>query len=179
MNIIDNFLPPSLHAIIKQELLNDFFPWYFNCSIAYKNDIPHSFQFTHNFYSDDAVNSDWYKTVQPILFIIEEKLNVKLKRVLRIKANLNTQNPLLNPKDNIHQDLPEECGDAKFMTLLYYVNDSDGDTLIFDDDKETITNKITPQDNKAVWFDSKIWHASSPPVENKRRVVINLIVEVE
>lgn len=179
MNIIDNFLPPSLHANIKHELLNDFFPWYFNCSIANKNDIPHSFQFTHNFYSDDMVNSDWYKTVHPVLYIIEEKLKVKLKGALRIKANLNTQNTLLNPKDNIHQDTPEACNNTKFMTLLYYVNDSDGDTLIFDDDKKTIVNSITPQENKAVWFESKKWHCSSPPIENKRRIVINFIVEVD
>jgi hypothetical protein len=179
LKVIENFLPPSLCEIVKQELLNDFFPWYFNDTIAYKNYIPYSFQFTHNFYSNDTVNSDWYRTAQSVLFIIEEKLNVRIKRVIRIKANLNTQNPLLNPIDNIHQDLPEESGNAKFMTLLYYVNDRDGDTLIFDDDKENISNRITPQENKALWFESQSWHCSSPPIENKRRVVINFILEVE
>jgi hypothetical protein len=110
------------------------------------------------------------------LYVAELKLKEKIKGIVRIKANLNSQNSLTNPVDNIHQDI---IADGNFMSLLYYVMDSDGDTLFFDDDKKTVVDRITPQENKAVWFDSKTWHCSSPPIENKRRVVINFILEVE
>lgn len=177
MIILDNFLPPSLHEIIKSELTSEFFPWYFNDSIAYENSSGNNFQFTHTFYADQTPKSNWFGTVQAMIFVLESKLNVKLKGILRIKANLNPQNPLLDPLENVHQD----CTGNNFMTLLYYVNDSDGDTLIFDDDRKTIVDRITPQENKAIWFDSKIWHTSSPPIKNKnkRRIVINFILEVE
>lgn len=181
MNVIDDFLPPSLHNIVKEEVLGGSFPWFFRHTVAYSDkDLPHNFQFTHSFYRDDRVNSDWYRVVEPMMFILEEKLKIKLKQINRIKANLTTQNPLLDPKVNIHQDLPtKECGENKYMTLLYYVNDSDGDTLFSDETKQNIIDRVTPKENRAVWFDSRLWHASSPPVENKRRVVINFILEIE
>jgi hypothetical protein len=175
MKIIENFLPHSLHKIIQQELLGESFPWYFNNSIAYENQSGSNFQFTHTFYRDQNPISNWFNVVQSMMFILETQCNYKLNGILRIKANLNTQNPLLNASDNAHQD----SKDPRFMTMLYYVNDSDGDTLFFDDSKTNIINRVTPKENTAVIFKSNLWHASSAPIENKRRVVINFILEVE
>jgi hypothetical protein len=176
MKIIENFLPPSLFENIKPELLGSNFPWYFNDSITYNKPTGNDFQFTHIFYRDQKQQSNFYSLVHSFLYVAELKLKENIKGIVRIKANLNSQNSLINPVDNIHQDM---TADGNFMSLLYYVMDSDGDTLFFDDDKKTVVDRITPQENKAVWFDSKMWHASSPPIENKRRVVINFILEVE
>lgn len=175
MKIIENFLPPSLLKNVKSEILGDNFSWYFNDSIAYDDTSKNNFQFTHTFYKDQKQQSNWYALVHSFLYVVELKFQKNLKGIVRIKANLNPQNPLIDPLNNIHQDMP----DGNFMTLLYYVNDSDGDTLMFDQDKKTIINRITPEENKAIWFESKNWHCSSPPVKNKRRVVINFILELE
>jgi hypothetical protein len=45
-------------------------------------------------------------------------------------------------------------------------------------DQPSIIDTVS-EANSAVWFDSKTWHKSSPPITNKQRVVINFILEVE
>ena len=63
-------------------------------------------------------------------------------------------------------------------TLLYYVNDSDGDTLFFDNDLN-ITKRVTPKKNRAILFDSNMLHAGANPIKNETRIVINIIFKME
>ena len=66
-------------------------------------------------------------------------------------------------------------------TLIYYVNDSDGDTLIFkeryygkaDYSAKTIEKTITPKANRAVIFDGLKYHTGSVPTKNNR-IIINM-----
>jgi hypothetical protein len=50
---------------------------------------------------------------------------------------------------------------------------------MFADDKKTETQRIIPQVNKGVFFDSNVWHTSTQPTIAKRRVIINFLFEVE
>jgi hypothetical protein len=68
--------------------------------------------------------------------------------------------------------------------LLYYVNDSDGDTFMFNEkytpgDEEvpldyTLNQRVTPKKNRAIVFDGLTYHNSSKPVKNTSRYVINI-----
>ena len=69
-------------------------------------------------------------------------------------------------------------------TLLYYVNDSDGDTFVFNEkynpenpviDKVTISNRYSPKKGTAVLFDSNLYHAGSNPILSIDRIAINFI----
>lgn len=170
---IPDFLPPSLAAEINETLLSDTFPWFFNNEITNGNiESLNSFQFTHNFYRfDHGWNSSWSPLVQAMLHIAELKLGVNPKNAYRIKANLLTLSFPEQDESFMHQDSLE----YGFKSLLYYVEDSDGDTLIADELNKKVTQKITPKKNSAVFFDSNIWHSSSRPKMQKRRVVINSI----
>ena len=57
--------------------------------------------------------------------------------------------------------------------MIYYINDSDGDTFL----NKTETKRITPKANSAVIFPSNLWHASSNPTKGKR-IVINYVAEL-
>jgi hypothetical protein len=66
-------------------------------------------------------------------------------------------------------------------SLIFYVNDSDGDTVIFKnrwrntDPGELVEDiRIKPKAGSAVLFDSDLYHASSSPTEGIR-VVLNFI----
>jgi hypothetical protein len=172
--IISNFAPEMLANEIKSILCGDNFAWFYNNGVASEL-YTGSFQFTHTFMRDGQQTSDALGLVKPLVYLVEMHTGQKIKGINRIKANLRVPSNIPDSMEELHQDMTS----GNFMTLLYYVNDSDGDTEFYADDKKTLVESITPKANSAVWFDSKLWHKSSPPVTNKQRVVINFIVEVE
>lgn len=61
-------------------------------------------------------------------------------------------------------------------SLIYYVNDADGDTLFFDEDYKTQINSVTPKKGRAVLFNGLIPHAAGIPTAGPGCIVnYNLI----
>ena len=63
-----------------------------------------------------------------------------------------------------HTDRPEE-----HLGLIYYVNDSDGDTIFFEGDKEL--QRVSPKKGRIVIFDGHTLHAGGFPTDNPRCIV--------
>ena len=108
-------------------------------------------------------------------FVIKHDISVN--KVFRIKANLLTR----GSGDGYH--LPHIDKDTPHKVFLYYVNDSDGDTIMFDKffdpNKESMKNmsisdRVSPEMGKAIFFDGYQYHASSSPITNDFRCVINI-----
>ena len=57
-------------------------------------------------------------------------------------------------------------------TALYYVNDSDGNTVFFDDTYNMV-EEIKPQRGKVVIFDGLTYHASTCPTLTTNRITLN------
>ena len=72
--------------------------------------------------------------------------------------------------DDPHVDL-----DYNHIVFLYYVCDSDGDTILFNQDKNfsKIEKQVTPEQGKLLVFNGKIWHTAQQP-KNNIRCVINI-----
>ena len=67
------------------------------------------------------------------------------------------------------------------LTGIYYVNDSDGDTFIFNEKKShsgevTLKQRISPKKGSLVLFDANHLHAGNNPIDNYSRVVVNINV---
>lgn len=60
-------------------------------------------------------------------------------------------------------------------TFLYYVIDSDGDTLIYDSKTCRVINSATPIKGTGIYFPSSTIHAASTPINNNIRIVANVI----
>ena len=67
-------------------------------------------------------------------------------------------------------------------SIVYYLNDSDGDTFIFIEmyDKTTplkltVKERVSPKKNRAVLFEANRYHASSNPVVSQARFVLNWV----
>lgn len=114
----------------------------------------------------------------PLIDSLEEKSNIKLKEIYRIRVALST---------SIGQEVqhyPHVDLKHPHKVLLYYVNDSDGDTFIFNEKYSpedehsfpnlTVKQRVEPKRNKAIIFDGLTYHNSSKPVNNTARYVINI-----
>jgi hypothetical protein len=163
---------------IENLLLNDdYFPWYFHSTTVKsseeikKSTNVDSPQLTHIFYQNAKITSDYFKNVIKILQ--HSKLPLSKIDCVRIKANLNFplhyQKNLNNVHQAIHTDAPEN-----HKSFLYYVNDSDGDTLFFDDNLNEI-DRVSPKKGMGVLFNSNIKHAGQNPINSKVRAAINFI----
>ena len=72
--------------------------------------------------------------------------------------------------DTPHIDLEED-----HFVMLYYVCDSDGDTIIYNEkvksENYTIQQRITPKQGRVVLFDGACYHTAEQPLNNMRCVV--------
>jgi len=167
MDIIDNAISSGYQEFVRRTIQQDNFPWYFNEKIT-----------THEVEKGDKNSGfsnliyDWEREYQsehfdmliPILYESLDKIGLVLRDLLRVRVGMFVKNQC---GDNHH--LPHVDYDFDHHTMLYYVIDSDGPTYIWGD-KEY---KIDPKKGRCVFFPGNLFHASSTPKDNPKRIVIN------
>ena len=196
IKVIDNYLPKEYVDDIEKLFLkpeehsSSEINWYYNDYTASKDadylkrikDNKHffdSYQFTHIFYNMGEKNSSYFDKIIKIL----EDTKINWKRIERIKANFTTNLTNRKPGDIVvpHQDIKPNSDyykNKKAISMIYYVHDTDGDTVFYDDECKKITKKVKPKKGRVVIFDSLIFHSYMRPVKSDKRVVINFIVNV-
>ena len=109
-----------------------------------------------------------------------KELSLSIKVINRIKANTLLSEQGFTPQ---HFNVPHRDHDIEnALSLIYYVDNSDGDTCIFTEfDAESkalgTPQRYKPVQGSAVVFNSNVYHASSNPVNSRRRTVINIVLE--
>ena len=120
-----------------------------------------------------CVISKFHEFVLPMLKSVCKKMGVDNIDILQGRSFL--QFPL-NLKDRSvdrpHQDLWDT---NKFFVVLYYVCDSDGDTIIYNEtgnsDVYTLKQKVSPKKGRVVIFDGALMHTAEQPLNNTRCVI--------
>ena len=73
------------------------------------------------------------------------------------------------------EDSPHIDTSDDHFVMLYYVCDSDGDTIIYNEqeksDSYTVQKRITPKQGRVVLFDGSYYHTAEQPLNNIRCVV--------
>jgi hypothetical protein len=113
-----------------------------------------------------------------ILDSVLETENIELEELLRIQVNLLYGSANKDYKDGgwttAHVDQ-----DFDHYVLLYYINDSDGDTFMFNEKSgDTFTEftemtRVQPKQGRALLFDGQYFHSASNPINNNKRLAIN------
>lgn len=170
-----------------------YFPWYFQPDIAFNEFKGHerdpmslpSFGFTHTVWDTSRGKvSELISLMGPIVENFQSQSGIEINNFLRIKINLQVPVKGNTPKNynGAHIDRFEP-----HQTLIYYLNDSDGDTVIFDKlynigddyvkDLSTtlpIKTRIKPVANSLIHIDGFQYHSSSNPIQNDIRITINI-----
>ena len=168
--MIVDFVSKELSAALLSFLESDSIPWVFSTEGVKElgtegyYDSP---QFTYT-----IVEGDYIGNVSPVVqelwkFIYkahpEEFKN--FVSISRIKCNMITR----GIDDTPH--VPHLDRYTPHIVIVYYVNNSDGDTYIYD--QEGSVSAITPEQGKYVIFDGSLKHCGSSPLKQNHRLVIN------
>ncbi|CAB5221014.1 Oxoglutarate/iron-dependent dioxygenase [uncultured Caudovirales phage] len=182
MEIVDNFVNTVFQDDVLDKIINNQFSWnYSKCGTQTEYDKRYHFvddntidssQFTHNLIEDSYIT-------KYLLHYIEDYFGRNFSdRLLRVKVNMLLKDSTYK-FNNYH--IPHSDYTQESESVIYYVNDSDGDTFIFNEKpdinltKITIRDRISPVKGRALLFDSSYLHASSSPVISSERIIINFV----
>lgn len=200
--IIDDFIPEVYQDSILRLVTEIEFPWTFypySVSSASYEDLEFDdyytneptrehIQFRHTFFEEDMDYSKFSEFINPLVIRYQVEMGlIETPRKHRIKTNL------LMKQDAPRLQIPHT--DGLYLkengvivnprkTLLYYANDSDGDTILYNEfhtgkPKEpfelTVQQRISPKKGRAVIFDSHQIHSGQVPENSDYRIIVNCI----
>mgnify|MGYP000858247374 CR=1 FL=1 len=157
-NIVPNYISNQIYNLTLAD--NNRFPWYYSKSLTFPSTHP-KYKFKpgmkHSVYNNTAnFHSNFLFLLLQPLYCFCLKSNFELHKILTVNSFLDLPNPTPGP------DLPPHVDrDIDHYVLLYYINDSDGDTILFEDDEITEIKRVTPKKGRIVFFDGSIPHCGS------------------
>lgn len=189
VEVIDDFISKQQADEIEQYFMSTSFKWnylentvstVFRPRFNYTDKLVDSEQLVNLILGDTQIYDEAaFSYIKPIIDRVIELKNIKDLYIDRVKANTLFQNKEFKSEffNCPHTDLASN----ETNSLIYYINHSDGDTYFFNNfiqesnfDLE-VDRTVTPTKGRAVLFKSNQYHASSNPINSKRRLVINII----
>lgn len=203
IEVIDDLLPKDLVNRIERTLRHEDFYWFAldNLStgdneVRRQYNLPSDYDYIETpgmskpFWRDGIYYDPYgmYMMSRMIIDYVCEHKQWSLNQLLRIKANFLTQctDKLCN-KNSVHY--PHIDHYNEHYVIVYYVNDTDGDTVLFnekwkpeDDGKIidlTVKERVTPKRGRIVLFDGLHYHTSQNPINYGERYILNMNFTVE
>ena len=198
--IFDNIISTKNNNVIEELLLSNNFPWYITSprdeknnflttelnndtkkwlkdkNVVDKGQLCHTFFYREGFSIKNNLikNSAYCEVVEDLLNNFEIKTKKKFN-ILRIKSNLIFESKHYTKKT---YGIPHLDTNEHHYVLIYYVNDCEGDTLLFDN-KKKIVAKISPKKGRILFFKGNILHANGHPTKSNYRCVINFNLQIK
>jgi len=182
--VFDNIIDLKYQERIKNVLLGDetfegyFFPWYFTKDVTRQMD--EGSQKRSAFFHGYVVSGDntigTIDSVFHYLFVslLENACNKIGKQSVNVLQGRSFLQLPINYKGEREDSSHIDTTDDHFV-MLYYVCDSDGDTIIYNEqiksDNYTEQKRITPKQGRVVLFDGSYYHTAEQPLNNIRCVV--------
>jgi len=179
--VIDNVLPLETQENLKKTFLDSMFPWYYRSTLSY-NTTKTNFEsavapgFGHVFFNDNGIVSDYFDVISEIPKLAVKNTPFVFNKLFYartfLQMPLTTTHGLTNP----HVDVPG----VRHYVCVYYVDDSDGETVIFNKTEEDlvqdfnslkILQTISPKKGRAVLFDGTRYHANILPQRGPRCII--------
>lgn len=188
MKIIDDFLPKDKFIKLYDAVMSNGFPWFYTPYVS----LPpgeHDFNdpmavetlgWYHLLYDNtDGSGSRYYDLFIEFFEELEIRFGYTKDQLLRARLSLKTPKPGFTKE---HYNLPHIDYNFPHIVLLYYINDSDGDTRMFNEfftgfpapSNFTVQQTVKPVANRLVIFDGRQYHTAANPIDTDRRVIFNL-----
>ena len=182
--VIDDFINLEYQEKIKQELLGieNNFPWHYTEDVTGAGDFDsqHRPAMAHQYVAinDDEdiseIESVYHHLFTPMLSKVCQYLKMPETEVIQGRSFL--QFPLKNVDTSVddtpHIDLDEG---EEHIVVLYYVIDSDGDTILYNERTESISytekQRVSPKQGRVVIFEGGQYHTAQQPTKGTRCIV--------
>lgn len=176
----DNFIPDYYNKLLNDIVFghNSNFSWYYLDNISGKDKTnvkevifnEDQSGFYHLAFTEDQPTSGIYQVLLPFIENIKNTFDIEINKLIRVRFGMNLKTGI-KAAHNAHTDL-----EIPNFTLLYYLDESDGDTIFYKKEngnlKVDFTNKH--KRNQAVLFDGLTYHSSSSPINYPKRTTINI-----
>ena len=184
---------------ISNELMNRFdeiidnrkstLPFYFNTTTSDYDDEDKKRWSVKNNYDTPQMTHTLYQQLRPCSDYFDDFIKIfkeidcignDIMSIFRMKINLNFPSNKSNKKlhQNIHNDIERydvNKYDNLHKSVLLYLNDSDGDTIFFDDNNKEI-DRVSPKKGLTLIFDSTLNHTGQNPIKSSHRYVMNAVI---
>lgn len=175
--IFENIIDESSQNTLLEYMKSKYTEWYFVEDVS-KVGI-HNLQFngwSRHVTIQEPIENDIFDIIKKIEKNAIDKCNLKFIKNYRYKLNclepLEKKPTLEELYSNTHVD-----DDIEHVVLIYYTNDTDGDTILFDKNNQ-ILKSISPKKGKMVLFDGNVSHCPSWPTKENRYVLnYNIVVK--
>jgi hypothetical protein len=187
--ILDDIVDQATQDLIEETLLGPETDWHFARAGAYKKDLfpevsdkqrKSIFTFNHIIFNDNKIQDPNFNLYYQVINNISSQLKLDVQSITNMRAQL--QLPLNRP---IGRGIPhlDKHDNRPYKVCLYYVNDVDGDTVLY---KQTASNstpeeiktgklneerRISPKKGRAIIFDGEVYHRASRPTTDLRCVI--------
>lgn len=189
MGIIDNILLEEDFNQLYDEVMGEHFPWHYGRKVG-KNDNYENF-YLYGWYnsviSGSTVKYDPNNIIKPLALKALANAGEDVKEIVRLRIILNTAADK-NYLNGAHID-----HDLKHRTALLYLNNSDGNTILYNEmfdptgdysnpsiylekkiSELTIQSEVEPKANRLFIFNGLQYHTGTTPTKAPRRVIMNI-----
>jgi len=136
IRIVDKIIPQGYADAIESDVLRTGFPWYFIDDVTNPNYGSNS-GLVHPAFDFGKEPTNWFPFIKPMVYAIEESTGQKFNDLLRIRVGCLTP----TNETGYEYNTPHVDFTMDHWTACYYVNDTDGDTVIFDQKLADIGHK--------------------------------------
>ena len=182
IEVHDNIFSPKLINLIESSVFSNSFingkdlspKWNFipNLVSNNSNDKEHGFGFGSDFITLNGPTVPHFSFYSQLLYEFCHFKNFFLYSILGGRFFL--QSPLIDPTPSIpHYDFYENDGTPTdgIWILLYYVNDSDGDTIFYEQDGVTELKRVNPKKGRCVFSKNTMLHSAGKPTKSPRAII--------
>ncbi len=187
VKVFDNIATPSYAKAIEEDVSS--FPWWYLNDVTYENSTENP-GFVNVVYESGSQPSNWFPFIKPLIYQIADLAGAPMYKLLRARLGL-----LLPTREPAAPATPHVDFFQPHYTACYYLNNSDGDTVIYDQRLDnigapeinqelvqayarntqfTVAHRITPKQGSVCVFDGKHFHSSTNPYTSKKRLVLTI-----
>lgn len=173
IEVYDNLFSSDFIDRIEKTVFSNKTFWTYTPNLEDKSASTYAPGFGHHFINgDQGITSPLGFEFTQVLYNFLEKQNLILNHLFNGRAFLQV------PSNGNNSVAPHVDGRNPHWVCLYYINNSDGDTIFYKDDKTTEIKRVTPKKGRVAFFDGSIYHSAGIPQKN-HRAVLNFCFEGE